>query len=372
MGKRLLNQRAIAMLLSLMLLITCMTGCSRTEKESNSNPENTTIAITDMSGREVLVPKDIKKVYSGVPIGTVMVYTINPDKLAAKNFKLSEMEKKYTVASYHNLPVLGNYIVSNTANEEDILKLAPEVIIYSGIINDSWKSKVEEAQERLQIPIVMVDGNLKNLAAAYEFMGKLLGEEARAQQLGQYCQKTLNDTKTIADKIAQDSKMRVYYACGEDGLMTYAAGNIHSELIEIVGGKNIADIKAGPYQSSQLSMEQLIKWNPQIIVTNKVEARGGEGGTTSLRAKMLENNSLQDLEAVKNKQVYEIPCAPFSWFGQPPSVARILGIKWLGNLLYPEQFNYDIKTEAKEFYRLFYSYDLSDQDLQELMSNALR
>ncbi|HBK52829.1 MAG TPA: ABC transporter substrate-binding protein, partial [Syntrophomonas wolfei] len=53
-------------------------------------------------------------------------------------------------------------------------------------------------------------------------------------------------------------------------------------------------------------------------------------------------------------------------------LARILGIKWLGNLLYPEEFNYDIEQETKEFYKLFYSYDLSEQDLDELMSNALR
>jgi iron complex transport system substrate-binding protein len=119
-------------------------------------------------------------------------------------------------------------------------------------------------------------------------------------------------------------------------------------------------------------MEQLIKWDPQLVVSNKVEARGGEGGSSSLRTKILENSSLSNLEAVKNKQVYEIPCAPFSWFGQPPSVARILGIKWLGNLLYPEEFNFDIKQETKEFYKLFYSYDLSEQDLDELMSNALR
>jgi len=374
MSKNYFNQKTISIILLLMFTVTGLAGCSSSVKESNSSPEKqiTTLTITDMSGREVVVPKEINKVYSAVPIGTVLIYTINPDKLAAKNFKLSELEQKYTVKKFHDLPVLGNYIVGGTANEEAILKIAPDLIIYTGIVNDSWKSQVEAAQKRLGIPIVMVDGNLKSAPAAYEFVGKLLGEEERAKKLSEYCRKTLAEAEKIANKIPEDKKVRVYYACGQDGLMTYAAGNIHSEIIDIVGGKNVVDSKTGNgYNTSQLSMEQLMKWNPNLIITNKLEARGGEGGTTALRTKILANSSLNNLAAMQKKQIYEIPCAPFSWFGQPPSAARILGVKWLGNLLYPEEFNYDIREEAKEFYKLFYSYDLSNEDMDELMSNAL-
>ncbi|MGI5880252.1 MAG: ABC transporter substrate-binding protein [Syntrophomonadaceae bacterium] len=375
MSNKYAKLKAISIVLTLMLIVTGLTGCANTEKQSNPNPEKeaTTLTLTDMAGRQVVVPKAINKVYSAVPIGTVMIYTIDPGKLGALNFKLSELEKKYTVEEHHNLPVLGNYIMGSTANEEDILKLDPDIIVYVGIINDSFKAQVEEAQQRLGIPIVMVDGNLKNAPAAYEFTGKLLGEEKRAGELAEYCRQTLAEAEKTAGKIPEDSKARVYYACGADGLMTYVSGNIHSEVIDIVGGKNIAEIKVtNPYQNTQLSMEQLMKWNPDLIITNKVEARGGEGGPVALRTKILENSNLGNLEAVKNQQIYEIPCAPFSWFGQPPSVARILGIKWLGNLLYPDEFKYDIKKEAKDFYKLFYNYDLTDQDLEELMSNATR
>ncbi|MDD3898283.1 MAG: ABC transporter substrate-binding protein, partial [Syntrophomonadaceae bacterium] len=106
MAKKHFNHKAIPIILSLMLLVTGIAGCSNTEKASktDSEPEVTTLTVTDMAGREVVVPKEIKKIFSAVPIGTVMVYTINPDLLAAKNFKLSELEKKYTTEGYHNLP----------------------------------------------------------------------------------------------------------------------------------------------------------------------------------------------------------------------------------------------------------------------------
>lgn len=385
MKKNNLNRKFKALLLAFILIMAVLTGCSHPEEENATDPagdgdpgadlfeeESSTVMITDMFGREVLLPKDIQKIYSGIPIGTVLVYTLAPEKLIAKNFKLSELEKKYTIESYHDLPVLGTYIVGDTANEEDILNLAPDLILYTGILNDTWGSKVEEIQEKLGIPIVMIDGDLKNVAAVYEFMGKLLGTEERAGQLSEYCRQTLAEAAEIADNIAEDAKIRVYYANGEDGMMTYAAGNIHSELIEIVGGKNIDEVEAGYFYNQNLSVEQLLKWNPQVIVTNKPGARGTESADRSLRSKMLENKSLHDLAAIKDKHIYEIPCAPFSWFGQPPSAARILGIKWLGSLLYPDLFTYDIKAEAEEFYKLFYLYDLSAQDWEELTSNALR
>jgi iron complex transport system substrate-binding protein len=70
-------------------------------------------------------------------------------------------------------------------------------------------------------------------------------------------------------------------------------------------------------------------------------------------------------------RVYQIPRGPFDWFDRPPSISRILGVRWLGNLLYPDLYQYDIKAEVKRFYKLFYQIDLSDAQLQELMGRAL-
>ena len=80
------KQKVISIILLFMFAVTGLTGCSNTEEASKTEtkPETTTLTVTDMAGREVTVPKEINKIYSAVPIGTVLVYTINPDKLAAK------------------------------------------------------------------------------------------------------------------------------------------------------------------------------------------------------------------------------------------------------------------------------------------------
>jgi iron complex transport system substrate-binding protein len=76
------------------------------------------------------------------------------------------------------------------------------------------------------------------------------------------------------------------------------------------------------------------------------------------------------IKAIQDNKVYAVPSGPFNWFDRPPSVNRVLGLKWLGNLLYPEVYDYDIAEEVREFYKMFYHYDLTDEDIEFLLKDA--
>ena len=54
--------------------------------------------------------------------------------------------------------------------------------------------------------------------------------------------------------------------------------------------------------------------------------------------------------------------------GFPASVQRYLGMMWLQNTLYPELADYDLKAEVQEYFKLFYEYDLTDAQYDELMA----
>jgi hypothetical protein len=131
------------------------------------------------------------------------------------------------------------------------------------------------------------------------------------------------------------------------------------------GGVNIANVELkGGMGMSEVSLEQVLAWDPDVIITWNQEQSG-------YYPQLLEDPKWKELKAVKEGKVYEIPCAPFSWFDRPPSVNRILGLKWLGNALYPDIYNYDLTKEIKEFYSLFYHSDISDQDAKDLLKNAV-
>ena len=58
-----------------------------------------------------------------------------------------------------------------------------------------------------------------------------------------------------------------------------------------------------------------------------------------------------------------------SRWGHPGSADTPLAIYWLGKLVYPQLYN-DISVEEKatEFYKTFFNYDLTKQDLMDMMA----
>ena len=54
----------------------------------------------------------------------------------------------------------------------------------------------------------------------------------------------------------------------------------------------------------------------------------------------------------------------------PPSVNRMIGIQWLGQLVYPEKFKLDIQKSVEEFYELFYHVKPTSEQIVNVLENA--
>jgi iron complex transport system substrate-binding protein len=49
-------------------------------------------------------------------------------------------------------------------------------------------------------------------------------------------------------------------------------------------------------------------------------------------------------------------------------VNRLIGLRWLGKILYPERFPEDLNAITRDFYKRFYHVDLSDAQLARVLS----
>jgi iron complex transport system substrate-binding protein len=353
-------------LLFLVALLT-LAACS-SQFASGQKLRSDQRVMTDMADRTVVVPKKITRVLAMSPVGTVFVYTLSPELLAGWNYQPSPGEMAFYKEPYNHLPVLGGwYGKNNTGNLEEIVKAHPDVLISMG--DAMGTSVAERVQQQTNIPVFVLNGDLRKLPETYLKAAELLGNPARAAQLAAECRNTLNEIEKKVNAIPAAKRRRVYYAEGPTGLETEPGSSVHSEALIFAGAQNVAAVPGQQgYGHTPVSLEQVLGWNPEMIIS-------GYDHTSSpgeFYRNVWTDSVWKNVAAVRNRQVYEAPQYPFNWIDRPPSVNRIIGLKWLANLLYPDLFSYDMRKETRHFYETFYHVQLSEAQLNEILATAVR
>lgn len=343
--------------LALVLVSSSLAGCGDTAATEEPAPE--TRGITDMYGRSLEVPAEMERVLCSGAIEMMMTYMIAPDKLSGLCF---EPSGALIAESYTSLPVVGGWFGKQSGNYETFIAMEPDVIL------EGREETLTERQKKLGgIPVVglKTGTSLLEYRSSFEYLGDLFGTPDAAAELIAFYEEALGFAGSIREQIPENERVTVYYAEGNEGLSTDPAGSAHTELIDLCGGENVADIGATQgYGMSEVSMEQVLMWEPDVIII-------GRASQESLRDLIMTDARWQDLKAVRDGRVYVRPQDPFSWFDGPTGPNQIIGIYWVVQKLYPDRFSeQDLREKAREFYHLFYHYDLSDTELSLLLGNG--
>jgi iron complex transport system substrate-binding protein len=214
-------------------------------------------------------------------------------------------------------------------------------------------------QEQTKIPYLLLDGRLEQTPETYRLLGDLLDAKDRAEQLATYAEETLSGLRRRIASIPDSERPRVYYGRGINGLESGLAGSVNMEVLERVGAINVA-ATAGAGSLSKISIEQVLAWNPDVILVLD------PAFYTSVRTDPLWSS----VKAVRDNRIYMAPNLPYGWFDAPPGVNRLIGVRWLMSILYPKQFPEDLRTTTRGFYRLFYQVNLTDAQLDTLLTPA--
>lgn len=371
------HRQLLALFICLVMSVSLLTGYSETkaatEEQAQSGEQDATQEtaetreITDMAGRKVTVPtaENIESVFSAGPVAAIFLYMVAPDKLLGWNYELNDVEKSIILDKYQDLP---NFGMGDAVNYEAVIAANPTIAINSGKINDTMVSDCDALSESLGIPVVAVDNELNNSAEAFRFMGELLGVEDHAEELAQYAEQVFTDINVLSD-IPEEKKVSVYFGNGEDSLETAPRGSQHAQILDAINAVNVADLELGDGSRVQISAEQLLAWDPDVIVVNG-EPKADKSGNSAAED-ILSNPDYASLKAVQDQKVYGTPNAPFSWVDRPAGPNRLIGMRWFSALIYPEYIKCDINEEIHKFFDLFYHVDLSDEQLENVLKGTL-
>jgi iron complex transport system substrate-binding protein len=159
-------------------------------------------------------------------------------------------------------------------------------------------------------------------------------------------------------KVPPGRRPRVYYGRGPQGLNTGLAGSISAEFIEQLGAVNVA-AELGRGGLVQVSIEQVLRWNPDVVITIDSNFYAAARGHPLWR----------ELPAIRAGRIHLAPNVPFGWIDFPPSINRLIGLRWLARILYPEAFPEDLRPVVREFYTRCYHQTPSESQLDQLLHN---
>ncbi len=312
--------------------------------------------IADATGRVLQVPARVKRVFPAGPPAAILLYTLAPELLIGWPRANRPEECAYMLPDVCARPEVGRLTGrGNTANLESVLALKPDLILDVGSTRATFVSLADRVQAQTGIPYALLDGRFDAIAATYRTLGELVDRRDDAEKFARYADDTLKTIETRIAAVAPDRRPRVYYARGPRGLTTGLGGSINVETIELLA-QNVAGGNKGGL--ANVSIEQVLLWNPDTIVTIDREFAAG----------VKNDPAWASVAAVKSGRVYLSPKMPFGWVDFPPSVNRLIGLWWLAKILYPEKFPEDMRKLTRDFYTMFYHVAPSDRQIDDVLA----
>lgn len=304
-------------------------------------------------------PDKIQRVISSGPPSDLLLFALAPEKMVG--FASISLKKGKTSLFAHQwleLPVYGRLAGrGSTLSLEQLLSYNPELIIDTGTIDDTYRSQAEKVAKQTGIPCLLIEGGLKDSPQQLQQLGDVLGVNTQAEKLSTLARRYLDDAEQFSNS-RQKKPLSFYLARGAKGLETGAKGSIHTEAIEMLGFRNVVEVP-NFNGLTQVSMEQLYEWNPDIIITQYEEAIGFISTSALWRG----------LNAIDNNQLFIFGGMPFGWLDGPPGVNRLLGMRRLQSH-FDHQVAATIRQDIAEFFSLFYHSSITSAQIDTLMDKS--
>lgn len=328
----------ISLVLTLILLSLALFACT---PGGSPGDDSDTRMVVDQAGRSVELPQRVERVVTTYQPATYLVFALGADeKLVGVDLASPGLEFfRLLNPAIAQVPGVGS---KKGLNLEEIAAAAPDVVIlFPG--HDS--QSLAEQLEAQGIPSVIIKPESPELLQeAILLVGDVLGEGEQAEALVSYYEEKLAYIRDRVGEIPEEERPRVYLA-GPGGVLSTCSGDLYQHyLIEEAGGKDVAEELSGGWNN--VSLEQVIAWNPDVIVSLQYSEQGEPEG-------IMADANLAATRAVQKKRVYRFPSNLGPW--DYPEPRSILGVLWLAQKLYPDLFaDLDLQQETDLFHEQFF------------------
>ncbi|MDR3539558.1 MAG: ABC transporter substrate-binding protein [Desulfosporosinus sp.] len=337
-----------------------MPSSSASATPAASSPSSNVTTVTDFAGTTFSAAKPAKTVMGLHPIFTMLALRLAPDKVVSvdKVFTISYLVKGSPTDVLTNLGLdhIKSLPVTNTSimqpvDPEQVLNLNPDVVVT--LNKDINAAKLKDETKK---PLVIVSKNtLQDYSKSMRIMGVVLGNTTEANQMADYWDKIISSISAKTDAIATANRLNVYHCASGSIYATVGKDTIMASVVRIAGGNNLGDQISNPSnhdnESITVSMDQILKWNPDVVVANN----------SAQYKEIMSSPEWKAVNAVKNGRVY---CQ--LKYGRIDGLTTLPGLIWYNAILTAPGDSSAIDAyykEAQNFYQLFFKYNIPTDEL---------
>lgn len=299
------------------LLILFLAACNNNESAKNNDDNSTNsnqqieqtsypITVKDGRGKEITISEKPKRIVST----TLAVDEFLVDLVPTENI--------LGVTAISADPGISNVAGKTdsvktkfeTVTAEQVLALNPDLVIIPSYVDPDVLNQIESAG--ITTFQVVDDTSFEGILKTVETLGKILGEEKKANDLVVDIQKRIDTLKAKADK--KENKPRVLYYTEYSSSVT--DNTTIGEMIKLAGGVNVvteAGIVGDSYPDyPDISKEVLVKLKPDVIFTtawNSDDSNKDADSEPAFITKLKKDPALKYVPAIKNNKIYVLDSA---------------------------------------------------------------
>jgi iron complex transport system substrate-binding protein len=214
----------------------------------------------DALGRKVTLASVPYRIVSLAPSITEMIYFLGlGDRLVGvtrfSSFPV-EARKKPRVGTYTDI------------NVEKVVTLDPDLVIATA---DGNRREDVEMLEEAGIPVYVVNPRrISQILEALERVGHVCAVAPRARERVDSLRRRIAKVK---EAVREKDRPLVLLVINNKPLMSVNRSTTHHDVIELAGGRNLAEDQ--PVTYPRLSLEEVIRRGPEVIIISSMD-RGGE------------------------------------------------------------------------------------------------
>ncbi|HBE76195.1 MAG TPA: transporter [Firmicutes bacterium] len=307
--------------------------------------------VFDMAGRKVVLPHQVNRIYTDGTAMTQLILMLGglPKLIAVLPSTQSNPWVRKIYPSIANIPASK----ATGANIEELVRMKPDVVtLWAG--NDALQNKLES------LGIATVTFNYSDPAELKQgviLMGQILGgkEVAVAREFCTYYDTNIRWVTTKTHSLSRSQKVKAYYVAANP-LNTEGRDSMVTSWMGMAGGLNVASEAGIEPMVADVSMEDVIGWNPDVIIIRDAP---------NLKM-ILADERWKNINAVKKGRIYINPKGLNVWCAR--SADSALQPLWAAKIFHPDIFgDIDLRKEVVRFYKQFYHYELNEAELKDVL-----